>query len=262
MTASALDGVLVLDLSASVSGAFAGKLLADLGAQVVMIEPQGGTALRRHGLFGYLAGGKQSVVPSGDEDIGAWLAAADIVVTDGSTPWHSSAVDGRSDRTVVVELSPFGGSGPYAGWQSSDLVTWAMGGYLYFTGAPDREPIWVPGPQAQLHAGAHAAFAGLVGLHERDRSGRGQRVEVSDLEAALTAHAWLVASWAACGLLLERQPQDLIRAVDGWVYVMRIAPKEEIFVMIDRPDMGDENLSIDVPTWHANIPRIFEAVAE
>ena len=156
----------------------------------------------------------------------------------------------------------FGRSGPYAGWASSDLVTWAMGGYLYFTGSPDREPIWVPGPQAQFHAGSHAAFAALVGLHERERSGRGQAVEIADLDATLTAHAWLVSSWAACGQLLARQPMDLIRCADGWVYVMRIVPKDELFVMIERPDLGDENLTVDIPTWNANIPRIFEAVQE
>ncbi len=149
MTASALDGVLVLDLSAAVSGGFAGKLLADLGAQVVMIEPPEGTGLREHGLFDYLAGGKQSVVPSDAADFGRWLGAADIVLTDGSSPWHGTVVGDRPDRTVVVDLSPFGRSGPYAEWNSSDLVTWAMGGYLYFTGSPDREPIWLPGPHAR-----------------------------------------------------------------------------------------------------------------
>jgi crotonobetainyl-CoA:carnitine CoA-transferase CaiB-like acyl-CoA transferase len=61
---------------------------------------------------------------------------------------------------------------------------------------------------------------------------------------------------------LVRQPGDLIRAVDGWVYVMRIVPKDELFVMIDRPDLADENFTIDIPTWTVNIPRIFEAVAE
>jgi crotonobetainyl-CoA:carnitine CoA-transferase CaiB-like acyl-CoA transferase len=261
MTGSALDGVLVLDLSAGVSGAFAGKLLADLGAQVVMVEPAAGIPLRQHVLFDYLSGGKQSLVPSGDGDFAAWLGAADVVLTDGSSPWHTTAVEGRPDATVLVDVSPFGRSGPYAEWNSSDLVTWAMGGYLYFTGSPDREPIWVPGGQAQLHAGAHTALAALVGLHERDRNGRGQRVEVAELDAALTAHAWLVSSWAACGMLLERQPVDLIRAVDGWVYVMRIVPKDELFVMIDRPDLADENLTVDIPTWTVNIPRIFEAVA-
>ena len=262
MTASALEGVFVLDLTTSVSGAFAGKLLVDLGADVVMVEPAAGTSFRRDSLFGHLSGAKQSFVPSGEGEAGRWLAAADVVLTDGSSPWHNMATSSRSATTTLVDLSPFGRTGPYAGWTGSDLVTWAMGGYLYFTGAPDREPIWVPGRQAQLHAGAHAAMAALVALHERERSGLGQRVEVSDLEAVLTAHAWLVSSWAACGLLLGRQPQDLIRAVDGWVYVMRIVPKDDLFVLIDRPDLADENLSVDIPTWHANIPRIFEAVAE
>jgi crotonobetainyl-CoA:carnitine CoA-transferase CaiB-like acyl-CoA transferase len=262
MTASALDDVLVLDLTSAVTGGFAGKLLADLGADVVLLEPSNGTALRASGLFDYLSGGKRSVVPRDDADLRGWVAAADVVLTDGSSAWHDTAIDARSGSAVLVDLSPFGRSGPYAEWESSDLVTWAMGGYLYFTGAPDREPIWVPGPQAQLHAGAHGAFAALVGLHERRHSGRGQAVEIADLDAALTAHAWLVSSWAACGMLLGRQPFDLIRCVDGFVYVMRIVPKDELFVMIERPDLLDEGLTIDIPTWNANIPRIFEAVQE
>ena len=241
----------------------AGKLLTDLGAEVVMLEPAAGSPLRAHGLFDHLAGGKRSVVPSGDDDVTRLArrrrrrAHRRLVAVARPRPVRP----GRTP-TVLVDLSVFGRSGPYAGWASSDLVTWAMGGYLYFTGAPDREPIWVPGPQAQFHAGSHAAFAALVGLHERERSGRGQVVEIADLDATLTAHAWLVSSWAACGQLLARQPMDLIRCADGWVYVMRIVPKDELFVMIERPDLGDENLTVDIPTWNAHIPRIFEAVQE
>jgi crotonobetainyl-CoA:carnitine CoA-transferase CaiB-like acyl-CoA transferase len=262
MTGSALENVLVLDLTSDVSGGFAGKLLADLGASVVLLEPVTGSALRASSLFDYLSGGKRSVVPGDDAAFRSWLAAADVVLTDGTSTWHATAVEARPETAVLVDVSPFGRSGPYAEWERSDLVTWAMGGYLYFTGAPDREPIWVPGPQAQLHAGAHVAFAALVGLHERERSGLGQAVEITELEATLTAHAWLVSSWAACGMLLGRQPFDLIRCVDGFVYVMRIVPKDELFVMIERPDLLDEGLTVDLPTWNANIPRIFEAVQE
>ncbi len=262
MGEAALQGVLVVDVSSGVTGAFAGKLLADLGADVVIVEPSGGSAARGHGLFDYLSGGKRSVVPVDDAAVDGWLDAADVVLTDGTSRWHAAAVDQRNGATVVIDTSPFGRSGPYHEWQASDLVTWSMGGYQYFTGAPDREPLWLPGPHASFHTGAHAAFAALVGLHERERSGRGQRVEISELEAVLTAHAWLVTSWAACGLLLGRQPFDLIRCTDGFVYVMRIVPKDELFVMIDRPDLGDENLTVDIPTWNANIPRIFAAVAE
>ncbi len=257
MTA-ALDDLLVIDLSSSVAGAFAGKMLCDLGARVVLLEDGGGSALRNHDLFGYFSGGKESVVPADGAAASSWIAAADVVLTDGTSRWSVE----RAPGTVLIDLSPFGRSGPYAEWASSDLVTWAMGGYLYFTGSPDREPIWMPGPQAELHAGTHAAFAALVGIHERERSGLGQAVEISHLDATLTAHAWLVSSWAACGELLGRVPMDLVRAKDGWVYVMRIVPKDEIFVMIERPDMMDENLTVDLPTWYANLDRIFAAVAD
>jgi crotonobetainyl-CoA:carnitine CoA-transferase CaiB-like acyl-CoA transferase len=260
--ASALGGLLVLDLSSTVSGAFAGKLLVDLGADVVMIEPDTGSAARQLGLFDYLAGGKRSVVPADDDVFGAWLAAADVVLTDGTSPWHAAATGQRPDRAVLVDLSPFGHSGPYADWTSSDLVTWALGGYHYFTGSPDREPIWLPGPHAQMHTAAHAAFAALVALHERERSGRGQAVEIAELDATLTAHAWLVSSWAASGTLLARVPPDLIKAKDGWVYVMRIVPKDELFVMIERPDLMERGFTVDIPTWNNAIPEIFAAVQE
>ena len=199
---TALDGVLVVDLTSAVTGGVAGKLLADLGAEVVMLEPTTGGTFRAHGLFEHLAGGKRSVVPGDDGAATTWLAAADVVLTDGSSGWHDIAVSDRRDtdrprRPLAVRpLRPLRRLG---GQRSRD---WAMGGYLYFTGSPDREPIWVPGPQAQFHAGAHAAFAALVGLYERERSGRGQAVEIAELDATLTAHAWLVSSWAACGQLL------------------------------------------------------------
>ena len=108
MINSALDGVLVLDLTAGVSGGFAGKLLSDLGAQVVMMEPDAGTSLREHVLFDYLAGGKQSVVPDSDAAFRAWLDAADVVLTDGSSPWCGAVLDDLPPQVVVVDLSAFG----------------------------------------------------------------------------------------------------------------------------------------------------------
>lgn len=262
MTTGALDGLVVLEAGGGVATGFAGKLLADLGARVVLVEPEGGSPLRQHELFDYLAGGKQSVVPSDEADLGRWLDGADVVLTDGTSPWSTALDAARRPSTVVVDVSPFGRSGPYAGWAASDLTVWAMGGYLSFTGYPDREPIWVPGPQASLHAGAHAALAALAAVRERESSGRGQHVEVSEHEAVLTAHSWLQTTWAACGQWLERQPNDLIRCADGWIYVMRIVPKDDLFVMIERFDLAEEGLTDDLPTWLANIPRIFEAVAE
>src|SRR5215210_5352401 len=104
MTASALDGLLVLELATGVSAAFAGKLLVDLGARVVMVEPPGGSSLREHVLFDYLAGGKQSIVPQDEAGFGAWLEVADVVLSDGSSPYHAAATGNRSDRSVLVDV--------------------------------------------------------------------------------------------------------------------------------------------------------------
>src|SRR3712207_4925539 len=118
MTASALEGVLVLEIASGISAAFAGKLLADLGAEVVMVEPPDGTPLRDHGLFDHLAGGKGSLVPAGDRDLRPWLDRADVIVTDGTSPWHAAVALGRPGRAVAVDVSPFGRSGPCAGWST------------------------------------------------------------------------------------------------------------------------------------------------
>src|SRR4051812_32344482 len=119
MTDSALGGVRVLELAGGVAAAFAGKLLADLGAEVVMVEPSDGTPLREHVLFDHLAGGKRSVVVDDETGFGGWLAAADVVLTDGTSAWHQAATAQRPDRTVLVDVSPFGRTGPYADWASS-----------------------------------------------------------------------------------------------------------------------------------------------
>ncbi len=238
-----------------------------------MIEPPGGSPLRARpplapdgssALFAYMSGGKESVIPAGGDAprvLDGLVWSADVVLVDGTSSWQSQ-LPPLPEHVVEVDLSPWGRTGPYAAWRGSDIAVWAMGGYLYFTGSPDREPIYLPGGQAELHAGAHAAFAALAGVHERRRSQLGQRVEVSHLESVLTAHAWLVSSWAGNGMLLPRLPMDLIRASDGWFYSMRIVPYPDLFVMIERPDLGEEGLTDDLIKWNANIPRIFEAVGE
>src|SRR2546423_9321066 len=276
MAADALSDVIAVDLTTGVAGAYAGKLLADLGARVIMVEPVGGSPLRsrpplRKGsatgaLFEHLSGAKESVVPDGEEDATSLLIGlsrrADVMLVDGTSPWQASLPTFRPEHQVRVDVSPFGRTGPYAGWRGSDIAVWAMGGYMQFTGDPEREPLWLPGSQAALHAGTHAAVAALAGLYERRRTGYGQEVEVSELDSVLTAHAWLQTSWAANGELLKRVPSDLIRASDGWVYVMRIVPTDNLFVLIDRMDLMEEGLAASIPDWFANIPRIFEAVAE
>jgi crotonobetainyl-CoA:carnitine CoA-transferase CaiB-like acyl-CoA transferase len=256
--------VLAVELAAGVACAYAGRLLSDLGATVVMVEPPTGSPLReRAALFDHLAGGKQSlaVASPDDPDLVLLAAAADVVLRDAEGAGGRPAVAAGS-RAVDVDVTAYGSGGARSGWVRSDLALWALGGYLSFTGDPAREPVWIPGSQAALHAGAYAAVAALGGLWERRRSGLGQRAEVAELDSVLAAHAWLVSSWEACGQVLPRVESDLVRAADGWVYFMRIAPNDDLFVLIDRPDLAAEELTADLPTWFANIPRVFAAAAE
>ncbi len=268
MSELAPSGFVVQILSTSLAAAMAGKLLADGGAQVLRVEPVGGSDLSRRPPL--TAGGTSAwfrhlcrnttVVTEGDV-VPVWAGAPDVVLVDDDRPAPSDL----PASTVVVGLSAYG-TGPYAAWRPSELTTWALGGYLSFTGDPEREPLWLSGGQAALHAGCQAAFAALAALYRRDLgpvpSGKGQRVEVDELSSVLAAHVWLVSSWASCGQVLPRVPCDLIRALDGWCYVMRIVPNDELFVLIDRPDLAAENLTADLVLWFDNIDRIFAAVAE
>ena len=163
---NALGGLLVVDLTTDVAGAYAGKLLCDLGARVVLVEPPGGTPLRRRppfapgssdgALFEHLSGMKESVAPSDDADaatiLRGLLRTADVLLVDGTSRWQ--VPEPVPDHVVTVDVSPFGRTGPYAGWRGSDLAVWALGGYHYFTGAPDREPVWLPGSHTGSRSGA------------------------------------------------------------------------------------------------------------
>jgi crotonobetainyl-CoA:carnitine CoA-transferase CaiB-like acyl-CoA transferase len=273
VTDRALDGVRVVELAEGLAGAYCGKLLADLGAEVVLVERPGGHPLRRHGptrpgaahsgLFAHLATNKLSAVleaPDGDL-LAQLLAGGDILLTDGAieTPRLPRFLP---PQLVHVDISPFGRTGPYADWKGSEITTWAMGGYMYFTGEKSREPLMLPGGQSSLHAGMHAALAALTGLAEQRQSGAGQAVEVSHIESVLSAHAWLTVAWSHAGLLLDRTTHDFIRCKDGWMNFMRIVHYPNVFILIDRPDLMDDPRWLDLEGWIANGEELWAMVAE
>ena len=94
---------------------------------------------------------------------------------------------GRNPALVYVSVTPFGATGPKARWAASDLTVFAAAGALWLMGDADRPPVRISVPQAFLHAGAEAAAATLVALHERRRSGLGQHVDVSAQQAVALA---------------------------------------------------------------------------
>src|SRR5262245_11176992 len=186
-------------------------MLADLGADVIQVEPPGGAAARRRGPF---AGGvadserslfwwayarnKRGVVLDLDEEAGREellaLARSSDFLIESFAPGEMerrglgfARLAEENPALIVVSITPYGQDGPKAGWAATDLTLLAAGGPLSLTGDEDRPPVRVSVPQAYLHAGAEAAVGALVAFHERLASGRGQHVDVSVQQAVTIA---------------------------------------------------------------------------
>jgi crotonobetainyl-CoA:carnitine CoA-transferase CaiB-like acyl-CoA transferase len=170
----------------------AGRLLGDLGADVLKIEAPGADV--RGAEWRALNADKRLLTldlasAAGVAQLDALATAADIVLV---TPRPDGRLDarhlaGRHPRAVVVSVTPFGLTGPKAGWLASDLEIMAAGGAMSLAGEPDGAPMRVSAPQAYAWAGAQAALGALVALHHQRRTGRGQLVDVSAQSAVITA---------------------------------------------------------------------------
>lgn len=206
-----LSSYRVLDLTDE-RGQLAGAMLAGLGAEVILVEPPGGSHSRRVGpwcrrdqhrersLSHWVHNrGKHSVVldlarSETDRDALRRLAAGADVLIESSTPGEMAALglDDQSLREinpalVYVSITPFGSHGPKARWPATDLTAWASAMVLAVTGDADQPPVRISLPQAFLHASADAAGGALLALSERARSGLGQHVDVSAQASSLLA---------------------------------------------------------------------------
>ena len=204
-----LSAYRVLDLTDH-RGQLAAHILRSLGAEVLLLEPPGGSPARTMGPF---AGddpgperslpfwghnrGKQSVVVDLDDAVGRerfldLVRSADVLIENepvGAMAARGLGADALAevnDALVHVSITPFGETGPKAHWAASDLTLLASSGALALTGDKDRPPLrFGPAPQAWHHAAAEAAQAALIALYERDnRSGLGQHADVSVQQAA------------------------------------------------------------------------------
>ncbi|HEX2174127.1 MAG TPA: CoA transferase [Dehalococcoidia bacterium] len=198
-----LAGVRVLDL-ADESGVLAAKLLADLGADALRIEPPDGDPIRRLGPFvsseslshwWFNAGKRLAVLDlatiAGRERVAALAEGADIVIETGHHGLDFAAIRAAQPSLTVVSVTPFGRSGPRRDWLSSDLIAWATGGAMYSTGWPDRQPLRTNWALATQIAGLFAAIGGLAGLCQARATGRGAHFDLSRQEAVaalLAAH--------------------------------------------------------------------------
>jgi len=199
--APALAGLRVVDLSSGIAGGYCTKLLVDAGADVVKIESPGGDPLRRttasgtelspgedSAIFQHLRRGQQSLVPDErDKAIGQLAATADVILADTS---NDLSLAGEARRLgpglILVALSPFGTTGPWAGRAATDLTLQALSSSISGRGEKAGRPVTAGGDLTEWATGLIAAVAIVIAFRQRQRSGQGEFIDVSRLEVAIT----------------------------------------------------------------------------
>lgn len=246
-----LSGMRVLDLTTE-TGYLCGRLLADLGADVIKVEPPSGDPGRRLGpfyrdmpvpekslyWFAYNAS-KRGITLNieaveGKKLLRKMIRTSDVLVEsfglgylDGLGLGYESLRKIKPD-IIVTSISPFGQKGPYSHFTGSDIVLMAMGGYMYTCGDPDRPPLRISFPQACLFAGAEAAVGTLMAYYCRETTGKGQHVDVSaqhSITWTTGGYAWPFLAGISLsrvgqfrsGLSSEAKQRQLWQCRDGFV---------------------------------------------
>ena len=240
----------VLDLTHR-HGGLCGQILADLGADVIQVEPPGGAPGRHLGPFAgdqpdpakslywqaYTRGkrGIELDIVADPETFHRLVLSADLLI-ESHTPaararlgLDPATLSTLNPGLIHVSLTPYGSTGPKADWAASDLTLVANSGPMAMTGDEDRPPLRVSVPQAWHHAAAEGAVGALVALHERVASGRGQHVDVAAQQALTLATQGNILS-AAVGETTAQRIAGGIKAGD--IRIQLTYPAKDGFVSI------------------------------
>lgn len=246
---AALEDVRVLDLAGPPAW-YATRLLNDLGADVLRIEPPGGDPARLLPPFAgdrpdpdgsltfqWFNAGKRSArldldTSAGQAALRRLACDADLIVESFPVGWLGRRGVGFADLAaanpdlVMASVTPFGQTGPRSGWRGNDLVGVATGGLLQLGGWPDRPPSHPGGEQGYLHTGVIAAGASLLALYARDATGRGQQVDISlqdtvvfTLENGLGFNDLMGISRARMGPHSFSGGRYFYQTLDGWAVI-------------------------------------------
>lgn len=241
----------VLDLTDEKSF-LAGKILADLGADVIKIEKPGGDHSRNTGpfyhdiparekslyWFAYNANKRGITLDiqtaDGQEVFRRLVTTTDFVIESFPPGFMSKLGLGYDSLSqlnrgiIMVSITPFGQTGPYSEYKASDIIGMASSGLMWLLGEPDRAPLRLSLPQAILHAAAEAAVAALIALYHRGITGEGQYVDVAMQASLVTVTANAIPYWELNRVILNRtgvyrtgltatRQRLLWPCKDGWV---------------------------------------------
>ena len=262
----------VVEVSNSAAAGFAGRLFADAGAEVILVEPPEGHPLRHEGPFRgdifdvetsawhlHVNAGKRSVVVDLASNAGELLrliAGADVLLTDfrasdldpHGLAWNE--LHAAHPSLLMTRVSPFGDTGPYRPYGATNLINMALGGQLKITGDPGRAPLCNFGVQAQYQGGL-AGFAGtLANLLLRDATGEGEYLDLSvqdvvanNLEGrSLTFNLGVMAERAGLNVSAV---YGVYPCADGWVFISAFAPAlwEQLKDATQIPELLEERFS-------------------
>ena len=244
--AGALDGLVVLDLTTHLSGPFCGMQLGDLGADVIKIESPQGDSMRGAPPFVEGEGApfmlwnrnKRGIQldlkdPADLEVFWELVDGADVVLENFrpgvmkrlGLGWD--ALHARNPRLVLGSISGFGQTGPYASRGGFDLMIQAMSGLMSVTGPKDGPPYRIPLAISDVGAGLYLTIGVLAALQARQKTGEGQWVETSLLEATVSLGVYEAANYFANGKRPEKlgqahrgsSPYQVFQTADGWLTI-------------------------------------------
>jgi len=247
-----LDGIRVVEMTEALAGPYCAMLLGDFGAEVIKVERPGvGDQSRGWGppflgkesaYFLATNRNKKSVVlnydePRGLEALHKLIAGADIFISNqpSMTSLRKRGIDpetlcGKHARLIYCSISGYGFTGPKAGMAGYDIVAQAEAGVMSFTGEPDGEPMRYPTAIADLVCGMYAAMGILAALFAREKSGRGQHLDMALFDSQLTLLANAGSGYLNTGALPGRRgnahtsvvPYQLFRGGDGRYFVIGV----------------------------------------
>jgi crotonobetainyl-CoA:carnitine CoA-transferase CaiB-like acyl-CoA transferase len=278
-----LSGCRALDLTDE-KGFLCGKILADLGVDVIKVERPGGDSSRGIGpfwkdipdpeksLYSFAYNSNKRGITldietvDGQEILKELVKTADFVLESFQPGYlrrrnlHYSALRKINRRIIFVSITPFGQKGPYKDFRASDLIIMGMSGLLYLTGDADRAPLNISLPQSHLLAGADGAVGAMIAYYNRERTGKGQYIDVSMQQSVAWFLANTIPTWELAGTSMKRvgsmrsmnaratTQRQVWPCRDGYVFFFMLGgetgakPFRKVVKWMDDEGMGDEYL--------------------
>jgi crotonobetainyl-CoA:carnitine CoA-transferase CaiB-like acyl-CoA transferase len=289
---SPFAAIKVVECGEGISAAHGAKMLADIGADVIKIEPPAGDLTRRRGpfpkdqpdpeksgIFIYLNTNKRGVIadlkrPEGRELLGQLLERADILIHNvapnqrAEQGLDSAQLCAKYPRLIATSISIFGDTGPYADYKGYELTASNAGGWANLSpGAspyPDLPPLKCFGSQCDFQGGAHAAFTSLAAWLHRLKSGKGQAIDVSEQEVITAMLEMNLTHYTYAGRVASRLGQRLLGpwfiadCADGKIFCLAVEEEQwkRLVELMGNPEWAQDDLFKDRLSRGANMDAL------